>query len=205
MAEVVDNGQPAHEQQEGSGLEPVVGCAGGSSEAGLLGGALQFQAAPIARDAHEEVEPPPQVEEEGHPKLELCPLVIHLESEGIRVDVLSLLPAAPVADGLPDGGHCTEVHEVPEEGGEDDWDLGEVIAVDVDVCDEADEAGGAHCDHPVPLPSPANGPEALLGGQEHAAMPAEADECEHQGHAEDDGQADADEAPGRYGLDGRVA
>lgn len=205
VAQVEGNGKPAGEQHEGSALEAAVGGAWGGVALGLLDGSLKFNVAPVAGDDQEEVEPPPEIEEQRHPELESRPLVVHGQGEGVGIDVLPLHPASPVPDSLPDAGQGTHVEQHPEEGGDDDGDLRQVVSVDVDANNQADEAGDRHGNHPVPLPPPADRSESLLGREIHAAVPGEVHEGEHQANAVDGSKGDADEAARVDGIDGRVA
>lgn len=106
---------------------------------------------------------------------------------------------------LPDDGRGAHLHQIPKEVGEDEGQLGEIVSIDVDAGEEADHGGCARPRGPVPLPSPADGVEALLGGEVEAAMLVEVDQGEDEGDTKDHGVADGDARAGSDGVDGGVA
>ncbi len=110
-----------------------------------------------------------------------------------------------MAHRLPHDGHGADLRQEPEEGAEHDGQLGDVVAVDVDVGDQADEGGHAHEDAPVPLPAAPDGPEALLGRQEEPAVLAQHHEREHEREREGHGEAQRDLGARADGVYGRVA
>ena len=75
-----------------------------------------------------------------------------------------------MSHSLPHGCDRTQLHDVPEEARQDDRQLGKIIAVDVDAGEGSNDGSGAHPQAPVPLPSTANGPEALFDGEVELSM-----------------------------------
>lgn len=196
--------EPANKQQESRGFEAAVSRAGRGLGGSLLRCPLQFNISPVARNDHEEVKPPEEVEDQRHEEFELGSLVVHGERERVRVNILPLHPASPVSNSFPDTGHRAQIQQHPEKRRDDNGDLWQVIAVDVDVDDQADKGGGAHENHPVPLPTPPDRPESLFCGQVHAAMPGEIEQGEHQGEAVKDTEGDADVPASANVVDGGV-
>ena len=70
-----------------------------------------------------------------------------------------------MAHGLPRHGQNTHAHQVVEEDGDDDGQLLQIVTVDIDVEEKADDAAGANKGAPVPLPATADGIEAARGGR----------------------------------------
>lgn len=108
-------------------------------------------------------------------------------------------------DALPNRGENGRQHQSPEEARQDKRQLGEVVAVDIDAGYAADDGKSRGGQHPVPLPSAADGVEALLPRQEEPAVLAQVDKGEHDADGKQDGKNDADGAPGFDRLDGGVA
>lgn len=115
----------------------------------------------VREGTHEKTE---AVEDEGHVELPPTPLIVLAQHKGIRVDELTLLPAAPMPDTLPHDGQRAGDHQVPEDGVEDQRPLREVVAVDIDAGEAAGHPARRHPEHPVPLPATSDGDEPLLGG-----------------------------------------
>ena len=105
-----------------------------------------------------------------------------------------------MADRLPGQGQRSLAREEPEEDGNDDGQFLEIVAVDVDVGEEADEGAGADEAGPVPLPAAADGVEAALLGEVEGAMLGEGGDGQDEGEAVEDGKGDAGEAAGADGV-----
>lgn len=109
-----------------------------------------------------------------------------------------------MSHSLPDHRDGADLHQEPEEAREDDGQFGQVIAVNIDGGEQTDHGSGAHPRSPVPLPSPPDGKEALLGREVELSVLVKAHEGEDQGDAEQNGKADGDTGAHADLLDGRV-
>ena len=87
---------------------------------------------------------------------------------------------------LPCARDSTDLHQIPEEACKNDRDLGEVVSVDIDIREQADQSGGASEDGPVPLPSATDGMESFLGRQVKSSMFVQGDQSQDQTEAECD-------------------
>ena len=101
---------------------------------------------------------------------------------------------SPVPNAFPHGRQQAGHHEVPEEGLNDDPRALQVAAIHVDGRDTTDGPTGRHEEHPVPLPSPADGAKPLLLRQEQLAVLVQADQRQHDGHGVQHAESEADAA-----------
>lgn len=120
-------------------------------------------------------QPQPEVEEERYQELEHASLVGLLQDERIRVNELTLHPAAPVSDGFPDKSHGSHLQEEPKEIVQDNRDRGEVVAIDVNASEQAYHGGDGDEYSPVPLPPPTDGSKSLGDRKVELAMLGQVD------------------------------
>lgn len=96
-----------------------------------------------------------------------------------------------MASSFPDESERTPLHKEPEEAGEDNGYLDDIVSVDIYVCEERDDSHGAHPETPVPLPSPADRVEAARNGKVELPVLPEAGELQQEGGTEERCERDA--------------
>lgn len=200
-----DNGNPADQEAKGGNPESCVCRRRLRPNEGLLRRALQLDTGPRARNNEEEVQPPPQVEPQGDVKLKLGSGIIILQCVDVGVADLPLRPASPVTNGFPHQGDDSHLHQVPEKDGQDDGDLHDVVALDINVGEETDESKGADHRAPIPLPPAADWEITLFLGQKEAAVLAKVDDDEDETEREEGSEGNASLAAGADGVERSVA
>lgn len=108
-------------------------------------------------------------------------------------------------DGFPHQSHGSLTDEEPEEAGDGDWQLREIITVDIDIDEKADEGASADKQRPIPLPSSSNGVEPLLPRKIRLAMLGQTRQRQDERNCVKHRKADAKVSARADVLDGGVA
>lgn len=106
---------------------------------------------------------------------------------------------------FPDQSHSSLADEKPEEAGDGDWELREIITVDIDIDEQADEGASTDKQRPVPLPSSSDRVESLLPRKIRLAMLGQTRERQDERNCVKHGKTDAEVSTRADVLDGDVA
>lgn len=166
----------------------------------MVWGALHFDKAPVSGYHKEEVQPGPGVEPHRKPKFDLGASVIFGEHKGVRVDILSFLPAAPMPDCFPHKRRRALAEEKPKEAHNHNGQLLNAIAVDIDINEKPNERACADKACPVPLPSSSNRKKSFRSRYIGFAMFGQHRKSKHQRNTVSDGECDANVATGLYWI-----